>query len=306
MFTAILFVVVGLVLLTFAADRFVTAAARLAKAWGMSQILIGAVVVGMGTSAPEFIVSVVGGGKSFDLAFGNIAGSNIANLSLVLGASVLVSAIIGQRTILRREGLLMLLAVTLFGAFMWDGGLSRIEGGILALGAGLAGYLLARWSTGETDDEVDLDGEVNVPIELVAGLLTLSVMLAGAQLLATGALNAAAILGVSEGFIGLTVVAIGTSLPELATAIAAARQRRNALVVGNLLGSNLFNSLVVGAGVGLIRPGVADDPVRGSIIAMIAIAALAGILLNTGDRMVRSEGIVLLATYAGYLTWLAL
>lgn len=306
MFTAILFVVVGLVLLTFAADRFVTAAARLAKAWGMSQILIGAVVVGMGTSAPEFIVSVVGGGKSFDLAFGNIAGSNIANLSLVLGASVLVSAIIGQRTILRREGLLMLLAVILFGAFMWDGGLSRIEGGILALGAGLAGYLLARWSTGETDDEVDLDGEVNVPIELVAGLLTLSVMLAGAQLLATGALNAAAILGVSEGFIGLTVVAIGTSLPELATAIAAARQRRNALVVGNLLGSNLFNSLVVGAGVGLIRPGVADDPVRGSIIAMIAIAALAGILLNTGDRMVRSEGIVLLATYAGYLTWLAL
>lgn len=306
MFTAILFVVVGLVLLTFAADRFVTAAARLAKAWGMSQILIGAVVVGMGTSAPEFIVSVVGGGKSFDLAFGNIAGSNIANLSLVLGASVLVSAIIGQRTILRREGLLMLLAVTLFGAFMWDGDLSRIEGGILALGAGLAGYLLARWSTGETDDEVDPDGEVNVPIELVAGLLTLSVMLAGAQLLATGALNAAAILGVSEGFIGLTVVAVGTSLPELATAIAAARQRRNALVVGNLLGSNLFNSLVVGAGVGLIRPGVADDPVRGSIVAMIAIAALAGILLNTGDRMVRSEGVVLLATYAAYLTWLAL
>ncbi len=305
MFTAILLIVVGLVLLTFAADRFVTAAARLAKAWGMSQILIGAVVVGMGTSAPEFIVSVVGGGKSFDLAFGNIAGSNIANLTLVLGASVLVSAIVGQRTILRREGLLMLLGVILFGAFLWDGGLNRIEGTILALGAALSGYLLTRWSTGETDDDVGLEGDFKVPTELAAGLLTLSVMLVGAQLLATGALDAAAILGVSEGFIGLTVVAIGTSLPELATAIAAARQRRNALVVGNLLGSNLFNSLVVGAGVGIIRPGVAEDPVRGTILVMIGIAALAGILLNTGDRMVRSEGVVLLATYAGYLTWLA-
>lgn len=306
MLTAVILVVIGLFLLTVAADRFVTAAARLAKAWGMSQILIGAVVVGMGTSAPEFIVSVVGGGKSFDLAFGNIAGSNIANVTLVLGASVLVSAIVDQRTILRREGALMLVAVILFGAFMWDGGLNRTEGAILLVGAALAGYLLTRWSTGETDDDIDLDGDIRVPRELLAGAITLSIMLAGAQLLATGALDIAAILGVSEGFIGLTVVAIGTSLPELATAIAAARRRHNALVVGNLLGSNLFNSLVVGAGVGLIRPGVADDPVRSSILVMVGVAALAGILLNTGNRLVRSEGVALLAVYFGYLTWLAI
>lgn len=306
MLTAVILVVIGLFLLTVAADRFVTAAARLAKAWGMSQILIGAVVVGMGTSAPEFIVSVVGGGKSFDLAFGNIAGSNIANVTLVLGASVLVSAIVDQRTILRREGALMLVAVVLFGAFMWDGGLNRTEGAILLAGAALAGYLLTRWSTGEADEDIDLAGDIRVPKELLAGAITLSIMLAGAQLLATGALDIAAILGVSEGFIGLTVVAIGTSLPELATAIAAARQRHNALVVGNLLGSNLFNSLVVGAGVGLIRPGVADDPVRGSILVMVGVAALAGILLNTGNRLVRSEGVALLAVYFGYLTWLAI
>lgn len=306
MFTAVVLVVIGLFLLTVAADRFVTAAARLAKAWGMSQILIGAVVVGMGTSAPEFIVSVVGGGKSFDLAFGNITGSNIANLSLVLGASVLVSAIVDQRTILRREGALMFVAVALFGGFMWDGALNRTEGAILLVGAALSGYLLTRWSTGETEDELDLDDDIKVPRELLAGVITLSVMLAGAQLLATGALDIAAILGVSEGFIGLTVVAIGTSLPELATAVAAARQRHNALVVGNLLGSNLFNSLVVGAGVGLIRPGVADDPVRGSILVMVGVAALAGILLKTGNRLVRSEGVALLAVYFGYLTWLAI
>jgi cation:H+ antiporter len=305
MSTAILFVGVGLVLLTLAADRFVIAAARLAKEWGMSQILIGAVVVGMGTSAPEFIVSVVGGGKSFDLAFGNIAGSNIANLSLVLGASVIVSAIAGQRTILRREGVLMLMAVALFGAFMWDGGLTRVEGGILAGAAAVSGYLLARWSTGEPDVDETLKGDFRIPTELLAGAVTLVIMLVGAQLLASGALDIAGILGVSEGFIGLTVVAIGTSLPELATAIAAARRRQNDLVIGNLLGSNLFNSLVVGAGVGLIRPGVADDPVRGTIIVMIGIAALAGTLLSTGDRLVRSEGVALLAAYAGYLTWLA-
>lgn len=306
MFIAILFVITGLVLLTLAADRFVAAAARLAKAWGMSQILIGAVVVGMGTSAPEFIVSVVGGGKSFDLAFGNVAGSNIANLTMVLGASVLVSAIVGQRTILRREGALMFLAVALFGGFMWDGELTRAEGLVLALGAALSGYLLVRWSTGETDEDFELDGEITVPTELLVGILTLVVMLVGAQLLASGALDIAGLLGVSEGFIGLTVVAIGTSLPELATAIAAARRRQNALVVGNLLGSNLFNSLVVGAGIGLIRPGVAVDPIHGTIVAMIGVALLAGILTNTGNRLVRTEGVALLATYIGYLVWLAI
>ncbi len=305
MLVPVISVVVGLVMLTAAADRFVTSAARLAKAWGMSQILIGAVVVGMGTSAPEFIVSVVGGGQSFDLAFGNIAGSNIANLSLVLGASVMVSAIVGQRRILRREGALMIASLILFGALMWDGGLTRPEGLVLAGAAVLSGYLLVRWSSGEVNEDIDIDGDVRVPAEITFGLLTLAIMLIGANLLANGALDIAAELGISEGVIGLTLVAIGTSLPELATTIAAARQRRNALVVGNLLGSNLFNSLVVGAGVGLIRPGTAVDPVQATIVVMLGIALLAGILANTGNRLIRSEGVALLVAYGGYLTWLA-
>lgn len=305
MLVPVISVVVGLIMLTAAADRFVTSAARLAKAWGMSQILIGAVVVGMGTSAPEFIVSVVGGGQSFDLAFGNIAGSNIANLSLVLGTSVMVSAIVGQRRILRREGALMFASLILFSVLMWDGGLTRPEGLVLASAAVLAGYLLVRWSSGEVDEDIDIDGDVRVPTEIGFGLLTLAIMLIGANLLAGGALDIAAELGISEGVIGLTLVAIGTSLPELATAIAAARQRRNALVVGNLLGSNLFNSLVVGAGVGLIRPGIAVDPVHSTIIVMVSIALLAGILTNTGNRLIRSEGVALLVVYGGYLTWLA-
>ena len=268
-FAAIVFVVIGLALLTVAADRFVSSAARLAKAWGMSQILIGAIVVGMGTSAPEFIVSVVGGGDSFDLAFGNISGSNIANLSLVLGASVLVNTIVNQRGVMRREGGLMLGGMLLYGLLLWDGGLTRLDGAILATGGIIAGWLLVRWSSG-ADDDIDFDGPVTVRLELLIGIGTLGIMLLGAQLLAKGALRIAADIGVSEGFIGLTVVAIGTSLPELATVIAAARQRRNAMVVGNLLGSNLFNSLVVGAGVGLIRPGVALDQVRPTLIAMMA------------------------------------
>ena len=312
MTTAVILIIVGIALLAFAADRFVAAAARLAKAWGASPILIGAVIIGMGTSAPEFIVSVVSGGQSFDLALGNIAGSTIANLSRVLGASVMVASIAGQQEVLRREGVLMLSAVVLFAGLTWDGQLDRPEGILLAVGTVLAGYLLVRWSKTDGEesfaeelDEFTGDGEVSVPREIIFGLVTLAVMLIGADMLADGAIDVAEELGVSAGFIGLTVVALGTSLPELAAAIAAARRRENDLIVGNLLGSNLFNSLVVAGGVALIRPGSTSIDFRPTMLAMVAIAALAGILTATGHRLVRAEGVVLLAVYAGYITIIA-
>lgn len=316
MFLAFASIIGGLVLLTAAADRFVESAARLARAWGLSYILIGAIVIGMGTSAPEFLVSVVGGGQSFDLALGTIVGSNIANLTLVLGASVLVTAIANQRRILRREGALMMVAVGLFAALAWGGGLTRWDGVILSGSLVGAAYLLVRWSRADNlaepgesaEAEREFEGvagdeETRVGREIAIGAGTLAIMLLGASWLANGALSAADLLGISEGLIGSTLVALGTSLPELATGIAAARRRENDLVVGNLLGSNLFNSLAVGGGVALIRPGSGTGDYRGSLLIMVAVAALAGILTATGNRLVRAEAALLLGAYAGFLIY---
>ncbi len=310
MFLAILSIIGGLVLLTAAADRFVEAAARLARVWGLSYILIGALVIGMGTSAPEFIVSVVGGGQSFDLAIGNIVGSNIANLSLVLGASVLVAAITNQRRILRREGILMFAAVAGFTVLIWDGTLTRSDGVILTATMTGAAYLLVRWSKSDEAngfqhdiDDLTGDEETRVGVEIGLGLTTLAVMLLGASWLASGALTVAELVGISDGVIGSTLVAVGTSLPELATAIAAARRRENDLVVGNLLGSNLFNSLTVGGGVALLRPGTTVGDFRGPLLIMVGISALAGIMTATGNRLVRAEAILLLGAYGGYLAY---
>lgn len=320
MVTAIALIVGGLILLTGAADRFVLSAARLARAWGVSPILIGALIVGMGTSAPEFIVSVIGGSESFDLAMGNIIGSNVSNLTLVLGASVLVSPIAGQRRILRREGLLMVFAVALFTALLWNGDLTRTDGIVLAVGMVVAALLLMQWARrdsadgilgeegdedGEENDLVDDGGEISIRREVVMGLLTLITMIIGANLLKDGALDLARIIGMSEGFVGLSIVAIGTSLPELATAVSAARRRQNDLVVGNLLGSNLFNSLAVAGGVGLIQPGVAAEPFLVLTLVMLGVAMFSGILTFTGNRLVRAEGLVLLAVFAAYLPFSA-
>lgn len=317
MLTAIALVVGGLILLTGAADRFVLSASRLAKAWGVSPILIGALIVGMGTSAPEFIVSVIGGAESFDLAMGNIVGSNISNLTLVLGASVLVSPIAGQRRILRREGLLMILAVGLYAALLWNGDLTRADGTVLAVGMVVAALLLVQWARrdsaeglldnddqDEQDDEQD-DEEIRVGREVALGVLTLVTMIVGANLLKDGALELASLIGLSEGFVGLSIVAIGTSLPELATAVSAARRRQNDLVVGNLLGSNLFNSLAVAGGVGLIQPGAAVDPFRSLALVMLGVSVFAGTLTFTGNRLVRVEGLLLLGVFAAYLPFSA-
>ncbi len=311
MFTAIALILGGLILLTGAADRFVVAAARLAKAWGISPILIGALVVGMGTSAPEFIVSVIGGSESFDLAMGNIVGSNISNLTLVLGTSVLVSPIAGQRRILRREGALMIVAVGLYAALLWNGDLTRTDGTVLAIGMGLAALALVQWARRDAadgmldNDEEESEEEFTVGRELIIGALALVTMIVGANLLKDGALDLASLIGLSEGFVGLSIVAIGTSLPELATAVSAARRRQNDLVVGNLLGSNLFNSLAVAGGVGLIQPGMAVEPFQALALVMVGVAVFAGTLTFTGNRLVRVEGLALLAVFVLYLAFSA-
>ncbi len=309
---AIALVVLGLVLLTAGADRFVLAAARLSRVWGLSPILIGALVVGMGTSAPEFLVSVVAAaGGGLDLAVGNVIGSNVANLSLVLGATALVSPVADHIKTLRREGLLMLAAVLLLVIVAWDRSLTMTEGIILVLAMVGAALFLVGWARSDTEgtgqvtaelDEMTYDsGRANPRFEIIIGTVALVATLGGAEALVRGAQEIARQLDLSEGFVGLTLVAFGTSLPELATALAAARRNENDLVVGNLLGSNLFNSLAVAGGAALVGGGALVSGFRTGLLFMLGVAAFAGILTATGNKLVRWEGITLLAVYVAFV-----
>lgn len=309
MIGALILVALGLVLLTVSADRLVLSAARLARIWGMSAVLIGALVIGMGTSAPELLVSTLAAARGEpDLAIGNIIGSNVANLSLVLGVSVLLLPVAGHLHTIKREGVLMAAAVLTFSIFAWGGAISGSQAAVLLIGIVVAAVLLVRWSHQDiAEGIVKLDVNELAPpgqgmaIELLVGLISLAATLVGADLLVRGARTVAMELGLSEGFIGLSLVAIGTSLPELATGIAAARRRENALVIGNVLGSNLFNSLGVAGSAALVGGSAFGTDFRIPIVFMLVIALLAGIFTATGNRLGRREGALLLAAYVGFL-----
>ncbi len=313
MLLASLGILVGLAVLTVAADQFVAGAARLAVVMRISPIVVGAVIIGFGTSAPELLVSGLAGIQgSVDLAVGNIVGSNVANLTLVLGVAAMITPIAVRSPALKREAPLSLGLTVLF-AVLIQGGVGPVEGVVLAL-ALAATLTVIVWTARRGDD--DLGGEVEEYLhgrlpsrrrETVRTALGLLGTLGAAQLLVVSATTIAAELGLNEGFIGLTVVAIGTSLPELATAITAARKGETELIVGNLLGSNVFNSGAVGATVGFAGAGAVIDPTITTLGVglMVGIAVLATVFMVTGRRVVRVEGVVLLVAYAVTLPLLA-
>lgn len=303
-------VVAGLLLLAFAADRFVRAAARLSHYWGMSPILVGALIVGMGTSAPELLVSALAAAKhEVDLAIGNAVGSNVANVTMVLGGTAMLTPLAGNLRLLKREGALMFVAVSTLAWMLWDLHVSRVEGICLLLGMGAAGALIVRWARLDGRRRLGPPSPATLASarpgrEIGLGILSLALTLVGAELLVRGGTTLATSLGVGSAFIGMTLVAVGTSLPELATSIAGIRQGEHELVLGNVVGSNLFNALAV-AGVGAtLAPGAIDPGFRLGAGAMVLCSALAGLLAITGRELVRWEGVLLLAGFASYV-WLS-
>ena len=307
---SVILLVSGLVALTLGADRFVVSAVRLSETLGVSPILIGALVIGLGTSAPEMLVSAVAAGRGeIDIAAGNIVGSNTANLTLVLGATALVTPAVARTRTIRREGVTMLLGLAVLSILLWDQTLTRWEAAGLGAGMFLAAALLVHWAGRDVDDglvEPEKEWwEGSVGREVAVGLGTLAVTLVGADLLVRGASRLAADLGITSAFVGLVIVAVGTSLPELATAMAAARRGETDLVLGNVLGSNLFNSLAVAAIAGLVGPGAVADAFRPALGFMLAAGVLAGILVWTGRRLVRWEGAVLLTVFLAFVAFAA-
>jgi cation:H+ antiporter len=316
---ALIFFVGGLIALTLAADRFVLSAARLSSALGLSPILIGALVIGLGTSAPEMLVSGLAAGRGeIDIAVGNVIGSNTANLTLVLGSTALVATIVSRMSTIIREGVLMLASMGVATLLLWNLELTRIEAAGLALGMLVAGFLLVRWAESEPlpvemldagaveSDEEGAEEEapaedVRVGVEAVVGFGALLLTLLGADLLVRGATQLADELGISAAFVGLVIVSVGTSLPELATALAAARRNQTDLVLGNVVGSNLFNTLAVLGIAGLAGPGTISGEFTGATIYMLITAAVAGVFVVTGRQLERWQGAVLLALFLGFV-----
>ena len=304
--------VVGLVVLSLAADQFVRGAARLAVVLRMAPIVVGAVVVGFGTSAPEMLVSTVAAANGrLDIGVGNIVGSNVANISLVLGAASFVAVVPVSSSVVRRDAIVSVAAVALF-ALLVQGDVSRLEG--LVLVAALVAWfvLVLRGSrTGDADmeDLSELVGEhpPALGVETVRTIVSLALVAGSAYVLVEGAERVAEELNLSGGFVGYTMVAVGTSAPELVTAVAAARQRETELLVGNLLGSNVFNSLAVGGAIGLVGPGpVGDVTVQtlGSLM-MVVICVVSWVAMAIGLRVSRIDGVVLLGLWVVSIALLA-
>ncbi len=297
--------VVGLVLLTLAADHLVLGASRIAARLRISPVVVGVVVIGLGTSAPEFLVSGVAATRGdTGIAFGNIAGSNILNLTLILGVAGVVSRFAVASTVVRREVRLAVAAVAVFGVVAWAG-LPGWAGVVLAALGCAALWLLLRWASQGRNSELANEvtdftdgGRPRLWRESARALLGLAGVIAGAQLLVPNASAIAERLGVPQLIIGFTLVALGTSVPELVTTVQAMRRGESDLVVGNLFGSNLFNSLAGGAIIAFASPTGADVRLDVTLaLAMIFTAALAWALLRRGLTLTRSEGIVLLAAY---------
>lgn len=302
----------GIVLLTLGGESLIRGAVAGARKAGVSPLLTGLVVVGFGTSAPELVVSIDAAiNQQPDIAVGNIVGSNIGNILLILGLCAVICPMAVQPLALRRDGLVVVLASLLFIALSFSGSLGRIDAAIFL--AGLIGYLVWAYlsekgnhipaadmhaSEAEEMTKLPTTGWM-IAIALVVGL---GMLIGGSQLLLFGAIGLAQAMGISEAVIGLTIVAVGTSLPEMAVSVIAALRRHADVAVGNILGSNIFNLLgILGISASLQPLPIVERVVIFDQWVMLGAASILVLFLYTGMRLSRWEGGALLAGYAAYI-----
>ena len=303
----------GLALLFAGGEALVRGASTLARLIGLSPLVIGLTVVGFGTSAPELLVSIDAAlAGSPDIALGNVVGSNIANVLLIGGAAALLAPFAGRGAFPARDLITMIGASGLLLGLATTGLLTRPMGTFLL--ACLVGYLVATAlmpGRPATDEEEEAPASGSLPVQILvslgfiaAGLLGL---VYGAGWLVDSAVSIARDFGVSEATIGLTIVAVGTSLPELATTLIAARRGQSQIGIGNIIGSNIFNILGILGVTATVAPiPVAAGFVQTDIPLMIAISLVLSVMLLAVRRIGRAHGIAALALYAGYTAWLIL
>jgi cation:H+ antiporter len=313
---ASLAVAFGLALLVWSADRFVEGSASTARYIGMPPLLIGMLVIGFGTSAPEMVVSAMAAyqGKP-GMALGNAYGSNISNFALILGMTALISPIAVHSRVLRKE-LPILTFITALAAWQaWDGHITRTDAVVLL---GVFGGLMA-WTLwqglqkqadtlGSQMEQKLVARDMTIRTAVFRLLVGLFLLVVSSRILVWGAAEIARDFGVSDLIIGLTIVAVGTSLPELASSLIAARKKEHDLAVGNLIGSNLFNTLAVVGIAGVIRPFAAEPEVFSRDIPVMAVLTVSLFVIGYGfrgpGRVNRLEGTGLLLCYVGYTAYL--
>lgn len=305
-------IIIGLVVLAWSADRFIDGAAATAFHLGMPPLLVGLLIIGFGTSAPEMVVSALAAAQgSPGLALGNAYGSNIANIGLILGAVALLSPLVVHGQLLRQE-LPVLVAITLLsGGLLLDGTISRLDSAlllVLLVSVVVLSIVRARQKARKRASVLEESESVAPAMSLRQGvawtLAGLIVLVISSRLLVWGAVNVAEAMGVSDLVIGLTVVAIGTSLPELASSISAVRKGQHDMVLGNVVGSNLYNTLGVVGLAGIIAPIEAVSEALYRDWPVMAALTLAMVLFCLGrggpGRVSRPEAALLVMSYLGY------
>lgn len=310
MFLSLTNVAVGLCLLGIAAEVLVKGASSLSRRFGLSPLVIGLTIVSIGTSLPELVVSVEAAVTgSGGLALGNVIGSNIANIGLILGIAALIAPIAVQAQVVRMDAPLLVAVSVGFIGLIWDGRLSRGDGVLLTVGILAYVFYTVRMAQRAS---LDLQEEANEVLPsphsvfVDGGLVVIGIvgLVGGAHLLVTGAITVAAALGVSPVVIGLSVVAVGTSLPELATSVVAAWRGQGDIAVGNALGSSIFNLLGILGVTVLIHPLSTASLGWTELGVMVGLAVIVVPFLRSAYTLSRMEGSALLLSYLGYLVYL--
>ncbi|MEQ3695815.1 MAG: calcium/sodium antiporter [Pseudomonadales bacterium] len=294
--------------LIWSADRFVASSASIAKNLGMSTMTIGLTIVSLGTSAPEVLVALSASlDNSGSLAMGNALGSNVANIALVLAITAIVAPIPIAKQLFKMEAPFLVGVTALLGLFIYNGELSRLEGLILLLLIPVFLWLVSRTQTSLEQEEIESSEGFKTFIWFVVSLV---ILIGSANTLVWGAKGVALTLGVSELVIGLTIVAVGTSLPELAASVASALKGHHDIALGNIIGSNIFNIIAVASIPGVVGPLVIDADilsrdyyVMAGLTALLVIAC-ALTLKRSGSKLGRSFGAVMLSCFCAYYYFL--
>ena len=300
-------ILVGLALLFYGGDFLVTGSTRLARFLKISPFVIGATVIAFGTSAPELAVAILAAlDAAPELAMGNVIGSNIANIGLVLGITAMIAPIVIASKRFNREYPPFLLAAFLILFLAWDLKIHRLEGAIMV--SLLALYIWRSLShkedlSSELEDEIGFLTDKGPAFQFLLIIGGLVALVGGAKLLVSGGVSIARNIGISEWFIGITIVAIGTSLPEIVSSITAARRGHGEMAIGNIFGSNIFNILMVLGITSLIHPLNISEPIHPDLIIATGITNLLLVLILFGKHSLgKISGATLLATYFLYIT----
>lgn len=309
-------IILGITGLVWGADRFVASSASFARTVGISPLVIGLTIVSVGTSAPEIVVSINASlSNSGELAIGNALGSNLANIGLVLGITLLIAPIPVLRHLIRQESPVLLTITALAGLCLYDGVLSRLEGVALILLAVPLLAMVVKYKKSHPED-VQNENITTYPNKQAALLfiIGLAVLLISADIAVWGASSVATFLGISELVIGLTVIAIGTSLPELAASVTSALKGHHDIALGNIIGSNLFNILLVMGIAGSIQPISLGETIfyrdylAMAFVTLVMVGLLAWALRGSKDKatLSRTAGLILLSLYCtyNYILWL--